>query len=108
MVSSSQAQPPVTSVEEPPPAGPPPAEPDGGRQRPWQRVSLLWRVFAANTVVFVVAVALLAWTPVTVHRVATPRELLALAIGLVLMLCQVGSWQSRSIHLPVSHSASLR
>jgi two-component system sensor histidine kinase UhpB len=43
-------------------------------------------VFAANTVVFVVAVALLAWTPVTVHRVATPRELLALAVGLVLML----------------------
>jgi two-component system sensor histidine kinase UhpB len=49
-------------------------------------VSLLWRVFAANTVVFVVAVALLAWTPVTVHRVATPRELLALVIGLVIML----------------------
>jgi two-component system, NarL family, sensor histidine kinase UhpB len=86
MVSPSQAQPPVTPAAEPAPAGPPPAVRDAGRRRPWQRVSLLWRVFAANTVVFVVAVALLAWTPVTVHRVATPRELLALAIGLVLML----------------------
>ena len=35
-------------------------------------MSLLWRVFAANVVVFVLAVVLLAWTPVTVHRVATP------------------------------------
>jgi two-component system, NarL family, sensor histidine kinase UhpB len=43
-------------------------------------------VFAANIVVCVVAVALLAWTPVTVHRVATPSELLILSIGLVGML----------------------
>jgi two-component system sensor histidine kinase UhpB len=54
--------------------------------RRWQRTSVLWRVFAANTAVFVVAFALLAWTPVTVHRVATPRELLVLAIGVVLLL----------------------
>jgi two-component system, NarL family, sensor histidine kinase UhpB len=52
----------------------------------WRNVSLLWRVFAANVVVFVVAFALLAWTPVTVHRVATQGELVALSIGLVLML----------------------
>jgi two-component system, NarL family, sensor histidine kinase UhpB len=52
----------------------------------WQSSSLLWKVFAANAVVFVVAVATLAWTPVTVHRVATPSELLVLGIGLVLML----------------------
>jgi two-component system, NarL family, sensor histidine kinase UhpB len=52
----------------------------------WRRVSLLWRVFGANVVVFVVAVGLLAWTPVTVHRVATPGELLILGLGLVLML----------------------
>src|SRR5436305_2245571 len=45
------------------------------RPKPWDRVSLLWRVFAVNVVVFVVAVVLLAWTPVTVHRVATPGEL---------------------------------
>ena len=32
------------------------------------------------------AAAVLAWTPVTVHRVATPSELLVLGIGLVLML----------------------
>jgi two-component system sensor histidine kinase UhpB len=49
-------------------------------------VSLLWRVFAANIVVFVVAFAALAWTPVTVHRVATPRELVVLTIGLIVML----------------------
>ncbi len=46
----------------------------------------MWRVFGANMLVFVLAVALLAWTPVTVHRVATPSELLVLAGGLVLML----------------------
>jgi two-component system sensor histidine kinase UhpB len=56
------------------------------RARPWDRVSLLWRVFAANVVVFVLAVVLLAWTPVTVHRVATPGELAVLAAGLLLML----------------------
>jgi two-component system sensor histidine kinase UhpB len=49
-------------------------------------VSLLWRVFAANAVVCIVATALLAWTPATVHRVATPRELVVLAIGLVGLL----------------------
>jgi two-component system sensor histidine kinase UhpB len=43
-------------------------------------------VFGANAVVFVVAAATLAWTPVTVHRVATPGELVVLGIGLVLML----------------------
>jgi two-component system sensor histidine kinase UhpB len=52
----------------------------------WTQVSLLWRVFAANVVVCVVAFALLAWSPVTVHRVATPSELVILSIGLVAML----------------------
>jgi two-component system, NarL family, sensor histidine kinase UhpB len=49
-------------------------------------VSLLWQVFAANVVVFVVAFALLAWTPVTVHTEATPSELLVLSLGLFAML----------------------
>jgi len=49
-------------------------------------VSLLWKVFAANVAVCVVATALLAWTPATVHRVATPGELVVLAIGLAGML----------------------
>lgn len=49
-------------------------------------MSLLWRVFLANIVVWVAAFALLAWAPVTVHRVATPRELVILGIGLVAML----------------------
>ncbi len=57
-----------------------------GVRRRWEGMSLLWRVFAANVVVFVVALALLAWTPVTVKRVATPDELLVLSIGLAVML----------------------
>jgi two-component system, NarL family, sensor histidine kinase UhpB len=52
----------------------------------WQQRSLLWRVFVANVAVLVVAFVVLAWAPVTVHRVATPSELLVLTIGLVLML----------------------
>jgi two-component system sensor histidine kinase UhpB len=55
-------------------------------RRSWDRLSLQWRVFVANVSVFVVAFAVLAWAPVTVHRVATPSELLVLLIGLVLML----------------------
>jgi two-component system sensor histidine kinase UhpB len=49
-------------------------------------MSLLWRVFATNIVVLVVAFAALAWAPVTVHRVATTGELLILSAGLVAML----------------------
>jgi two-component system, NarL family, sensor histidine kinase UhpB len=49
-------------------------------------MSLLWRVFLANLVVFVAAFAVLAWAPVTVHRVATPRELVILSVGLVVIL----------------------
>jgi two-component system, NarL family, sensor histidine kinase UhpB len=52
----------------------------------WGNVSLLWRVFLVNIVVWVAAFALLAWAPVTVHRVATPKELVVLGIGLVVML----------------------
>jgi two-component system sensor histidine kinase UhpB len=55
-------------------------------RRRWNNSSLLSRVFAANAIVFLVAVAALAWTPVTVHRVATPGELVVLGIGLVLVL----------------------
>jgi two-component system sensor histidine kinase UhpB len=43
-------------------------------------------VFAVNAVVFVVSFALLAWAPVTVHRVATPSELVILSLGLVAVL----------------------
>jgi two-component system sensor histidine kinase UhpB len=50
------------------------------------RLSLEWRVFAANAAVFMIAFAALAWTPVTVHRIATPSELVVLALGLMLML----------------------
>ena len=54
-----------------------------GRRR---EASLLWRVFAVNAVVFVVSAAVLAWAPVTVHRVATPSELVILGLGLTVML----------------------
>lgn len=56
------------------------------RPRSWNRLSLLWRVFVGNALVFVVAFAIVAWTPVTVHRIATPSELLVLAILLIVML----------------------
>jgi two-component system sensor histidine kinase UhpB len=49
-------------------------------------MSLLGWVFAANVVVLVVAFGLLAWAPVTVHRVARPGELVVLAVGLAVML----------------------
>ncbi|HZU40143.1 MAG TPA: histidine kinase [Solirubrobacteraceae bacterium] len=78
-----------TAVHEPPAEAAPASRDEraaGGLRARGERVSLLWRVFAANTVVFVVAVALLAWTPVTVHRVATPGELAILAAGLLAML----------------------
>ncbi len=88
--SSSQAEVPAAAAPRgrtsPAPDAREPLDEPPSQARPWDRVSLLWRVFAANTVVFVVAVAVLAWTPVTVHRVATPGELVVLAIGLALML----------------------
>jgi two-component system sensor histidine kinase UhpB len=49
-------------------------------------MSLLGWVFAANVVVLVVAFGLLAWAPVTVHRVARPGELVILSVGLAAML----------------------
>ncbi|HET9719621.1 MAG TPA: HAMP domain-containing sensor histidine kinase [Solirubrobacteraceae bacterium] len=68
-------------------------------------MSLLGRVFAANTAVFATAVALLAWTPVTVHRIATPRELLVLVIGLILMLA-VDLWLLRRTFGPLRRLAA--
>ena len=55
-------------------------------RRWWGSVSLLWRVFGVNAVIWVVALALLAFTPATVHRVATPQELAVLSLGLIGML----------------------
>lgn len=62
--------------------------PQESSSKPWRQrnISLLWRVFLVNAVIWIVAVALLAWTPITVHRVATSRELVVLTIGLVVML----------------------
>src|SRR5579875_2882371 len=64
---------------------PPVSTPSRRHGRPWDRVSLLWRVFAVNLAVFVVAFAVVAWTPVTVHRVATPSELVVLLFVLLAM-----------------------
>jgi two-component system sensor histidine kinase UhpB len=88
MSSSSQADlsAPATPDERSLPGRLKPGSEDAHRPRPWENASLLWRIFAANVVVFVVAFALLAWAPVTVHRVATPSELVILSLGLVLML----------------------
>lgn len=72
----------------------------------WRNVSLLWRVFVANVVVCVVAVALLAWTPVTVHRVARPSELLVLSAGLVVMLA-IDFVLLRSMFAPLRRLAAM-
>lgn len=72
----------------------------------WHNASLLWRVFAANTVVCVVAVALLAWTPATVHRVATPSELVVLGIGLIAMLA-ADLFLLRRVFAPLRRLAAL-
>ena len=55
-------------------------------QRGFNQTSLVWRVFAANVAVLVSAVAVLAWAPVTVHRVARPHELVILSVGLLVTL----------------------
>ena len=80
-------------------------DPETGRWWRWERLSLLERVFAANTAVFVVAVALLAWTPVTVHRIATPGELVVLVVGLILMLA-VDLWLLRRTFGPLRRLAA--
>jgi two-component system, NarL family, sensor histidine kinase UhpB len=55
-------------------------------RRRWVNTSLLWRIFLVNAVIWAIALALIAWTPITVHRVATPNEVLVLGVVLVLML----------------------
>src|SRR5579875_1606157 len=82
---STQMQLPAAGSVTPPDAPKSTAEPE---RRPHSRsgVSLLWRVFLGNAVVFLVAFAIVAWTPVTVHRIATPSEVLVLAILLIVML----------------------
>jgi two-component system, NarL family, sensor histidine kinase UhpB len=63
-----------------------PLEEDRRLRRGWNQLSLLWRAFAANVAVLVVAFAVLAWAPVTVHREARPHEVVILSVGLLLML----------------------
>jgi two-component system sensor histidine kinase UhpB len=48
--------------------------------------ALFWRMFALNALIFVVATAALALSPATVSLPVSVKELIVLAIGLVLML----------------------
>jgi two-component system sensor histidine kinase UhpB len=88
MLSSSQASLTAAADERAQLTGTPAVRPGAHPPSPhlWDRVSLLWRVFAANVLVFLIAFALLAWTPIKVDRVATPDELLILGIGLAVMV----------------------
>jgi two-component system sensor histidine kinase UhpB len=52
----------------------------------FSRLPLLWRVFAINAVLLVVATLLLAFTPATIHASIAFFEGLDLAVGLVVML----------------------
>jgi two-component system sensor histidine kinase UhpB len=52
----------------------------------FSRLPLLWRVFAINATLFVVAALLLAVTPVTVHASIALVEAVDLAVGLTIML----------------------
>jgi two-component system sensor histidine kinase UhpB len=99
---SSHAELPAPSTAAPAPPGEARAVP----QPRWRRLSLLWRVFAANTAVFVVAFAIVAWAPVTVHRVATGDELLVLAVLLVVMLA-VNLWLLRRTLEPLRRLAAM-
>jgi two-component system, NarL family, sensor histidine kinase UhpB len=52
----------------------------------YSRLSLLWRVFAINATLFVIAALLLALTPVTIHAPIALVETGDLVVGLALML----------------------
>ena len=52
----------------------------------FSRLPLLWRVFAINAVLLVIATLLLALTPVTIHASLALAEGIVLAVGLAVML----------------------
>jgi len=52
----------------------------------FSRLTLLWRVFAINAVLLVIATLLLALTPVTIHASLALAEGIVLAVGLAVML----------------------
>jgi two-component system sensor histidine kinase UhpB len=52
----------------------------------FSRLPLLWRVFAINATLLVLATVLLALTPVTIHASVAFVEVLDLAVGLLVML----------------------
>ncbi len=62
------------------------ATPSAAHGAPGATWPVLWRVFAANTAVFVVAVALLVLTPLEIHKRIRVDELAVLLAGLVAML----------------------
>src|SRR5438132_1708807 len=83
------------AAEHPQTQRPPPGRPRGDRDavercrtsvyRRFSRLPLLWRVFAINAVLLVIATLLLALTPATIHAPIALVEGIDLAVGLVVM-----------------------
>lgn len=53
---------------------------------PWSSASLFWRVFLVNASLATAGVLLLVFSPLTVSDPATPRQLVLLLVGLVILL----------------------
>src|SRR5690606_412650 len=65
------------------------AGPEPGRRRRWFRTpvsALFWRILGTNGLIFVIGVAALALTPVTVSSRILMSEFVVLALGLTLMV----------------------
>lgn len=77
-----------------------------GREGWRRRLSLHWRIFAVNALVFVSAAVLLAFAPVTVHAPIRLRELPILIGGLVVMLLADGALVRRTLE-PLRRLATL-
>jgi two-component system, NarL family, sensor histidine kinase UhpB len=69
-------------------------------------LSLHWRIFAVNALVFVTAAVLLAFAPVTIHAPIRLRELPILIGGLVVMLVADGALVRRTLE-PLRRLATL-
>jgi two-component system, NarL family, sensor histidine kinase UhpB len=83
-------------------------EQGGARRRGgWRRrLSLHWRIFAGNALVFVTAAVLLAFVPVTIHAPIRLREVPVLIGGLVVMLMADGALVRRTLE-PLRRLATL-
>jgi two-component system, NarL family, sensor histidine kinase UhpB len=75
----------------------------GGWRR---RLSLHWRIFAGNALVFMTAAVLLAFVPVTIHAPIRLREVPILIGGLIVMLIADGALVRRTLE-PLRRLATL-